>query len=79
VLSFAFSELKLDAVYSFASLVNARSISVMEKIGMINSNQNFNHPIVPAGHTLSEHVLYKFAQLQNILDLNERANPMRQI
>ncbi len=58
-LNFAFSQLKLDCVYSFASVINTRSISVMEKIGMFNTNNNFAHPMVPPDHKLTEHVLYK--------------------
>jgi len=32
---------------------------VMERIGMVNTGNNFNHPMLPEGHALSEHVLYK--------------------
>ncbi len=63
VLKFAFNELKLEQVYSFTSVGNLRSRSVMEKIGMKNTNANFNHPIIPEGHRLSEHVLYKISNV----------------
>lgn len=62
-LNFAFNELKLEQVYSFTSVANIRSRSVMEKIGMKNTNANFDHPIIPKGHILSEHVLYKISNV----------------
>ena len=62
-LKFAFNELKLGQVYSFTSVGNLRSRAVMEKIGMKNTNANFNHPIIPEGHSLSEHVLYKISSV----------------
>ncbi len=58
-LQFAFEELNLDSVVSFASAVNTASWRVMERIGMRNTHNNFNHPIIPAGSPLSDHVLYK--------------------
>ncbi|BCE02274.1 GNAT family N-acetyltransferase [Marinicellulosiphila megalodicopiae] len=58
-LEFAFNELNLQNVYSFTSVGNKASISVMQKIGMTNMNANFDHPIIPKGHKLSEHVIYK--------------------
>mgnify|MGYP000235112316 CR=1 FL=1 len=62
-LNFAFNDLKLEQVYSFTSVANFRSRSVMEKIGMKNTNENFVHPMVPDGHRLSEHVLYKISKV----------------
>ena len=62
-LNFAFNELKLAHVYSFTSVINLRSISVMEKIGMENTGENFDHPIIPKGHSLSEHVLYRISNV----------------
>lgn len=58
-LGFAFETLKLKQVYSFTSVGNLRSRAVMEKIGMSNTHANFEHPIIPEGHPLREHVLYK--------------------
>lgn len=58
-LDFAFANLKTDRIVSFASVVNERSWQVMERLGMRNTHQNFDHPIIPAGHELSEHVLYE--------------------
>ncbi len=58
-LKFAFEELDLDEVYSFASVANEKSWAVMQRLGMKNMNLNFKHPIIPEHHVLSEHVLYR--------------------
>ncbi len=63
-LGFAFEELKLDEVVSFTAVVNAPSRAVMERIGMINTGNNFMHPSVPPGHELAEHVLYKINRVR---------------
>jgi len=62
-LNVAFTQLDLDEVVSFTSLSNTRSQSVMKKIGMTNTANNFHHPLVPRGHPLSEHVLFKIAKV----------------
>jgi len=58
-LEFAFNELKLDKVYSFASVGNKRSCAVMERLNMVDTNTPFQHPMIPEGSPLREHVLYK--------------------
>lgn len=58
-LRFAFEALKLSEVYSFTSVSNIRSRSVMERLKMMNTGNNFEHPIIPEAHPLREHVLYK--------------------
>lgn len=63
-LKFAFEELKLSEVYSFTSVSNKRSWSVMERLKMENTKKNFEHPIIPEGHPLREHVLYKITSEQ---------------
>ena len=63
-LKFAFKELKLNEVYSFTSVTNKRSWSVMERLGMQNTHCNFEHPIIPEGNPLREHVLYKVTVTQ---------------
>lgn len=59
VLEFAFSTLERDEVVSFTSLLNERSFRVMERVHMQRMPQTFEHPAVPEGHVLREHVLYK--------------------
>lgn len=59
-LKFGFEELKVPEIVAITAVPNKRSIHVMEKLGMTtNPAENFLHPRVPAGHWLSEHVLYR--------------------
>jgi RimJ/RimL family protein N-acetyltransferase len=55
----AFEKLQLEEVVSFTSLVNKRSHAVMERIGMINSGEDFDHPALPEGSDLRRHCLYR--------------------
>ena len=57
-LKFAFEELKLPQVMSFTPLTNVRSMAVMERIGMYNTGNDFDHPALPNGHELQRHALY---------------------
>lgn len=63
-LKFAFEELELNEVYSFASVANEKSWRVMQRLGMKNTHSNFEHPIIPENHPLREHVLYKITKEQ---------------
>jgi RimJ/RimL family protein N-acetyltransferase len=63
-LKFAFETLCLNEVVSFASLLNKRSLAVMQRLNMIDTQQNFEHPSVPVGSQLREHVLYKITKAQ---------------
>lgn len=63
-LRYAFDELKLNEIVSFASVSNKKSWRVMERLGMINTGNNFEHPIIPEGHPLREHMLYKITKAQ---------------
>jgi RimJ/RimL family protein N-acetyltransferase len=58
-LDFAFTELKLSQVYSFASVSNMKSRAVMERLNMVNIEANFDHPTIPYYSPLREHVAYK--------------------
>ncbi len=58
-LDFGFSQLNLSTIHAFASAANIRSIRVMHRLGMTNTEQNFEHPLIPEHHPLREHVLYK--------------------
>ena len=58
-LTVAFEKLNLPEVYAFTAPTNVKSQSVMQRLGMVNTHNNFAHPLVPAGHPLQEHVLYK--------------------
>lgn len=59
VLDFAFRELNLKEICAFTSILNKKSYTLMERLGMKNTKNNFSHPLVPLKHRLSEHLLYK--------------------
>jgi Acetyltransferases, including N-acetylases of ribosomal proteins len=59
VLDFAFDVLTLPEVVSFTALGNERSQRVMQKLGMVRDEMTFQHPAIPEGHALREHVLYR--------------------
>ena len=60
VLRFAFSDLGLDEILSYTVPANMRSRRVMEKLGMTHDPANdFDHPLLPEGHPLRRHVLYR--------------------
>lgn len=63
-LKFAFKVLNLEEVVSFTAVSNYKSRALMEKLNLINTNQNFMHPNIPANNTLREHVLYKISKSQ---------------
>lgn len=59
-LQYGFDILKLDEIVAITVPANVRSRRVMEKLGMhTDPSDNFEHPKVPAGHPLKEHVLYR--------------------
>lgn len=61
-LAFAFEEMHLPEVVSFTVPANVRSRRVMEKLGMTHDpRDDFDHPVVAAGHPLRRHVLYRKA------------------
>jgi RimJ/RimL family protein N-acetyltransferase len=61
-LKFAFETLQLTEVVSFTAVSNVRSQAVMQRLNMQNAGENFEHPKVPIGHPLREHVLYRISQ-----------------
>lgn len=65
-LAYAFDERAEDEVVSFAVHNNHRSISVMQRIGMVSNPQRaFDHPKVPDTHPqLKRHVLYTINKQQ---------------
>jgi len=59
-LDYAFDERGYDEVVAVTAVQNARSRRVMEKLGMTHDPaENFEHPSVPEGNWLREHVLYR--------------------
>jgi RimJ/RimL family protein N-acetyltransferase len=60
VVRFAFQSLGLHEVVSMTTEMNLKSRRVMEKIGMSHAaSDDFDHPLVPSGHRLARHVLYR--------------------
>ena len=57
-----FTRLSLQEIVSFTALVNRRSRAVMERIGMVNSNEDFDHPALPEGSELRRHCLYRLTR-----------------
>ncbi|MCG7893631.1 MAG: GNAT family N-acetyltransferase [Candidatus Thiodiazotropha taylori] len=58
-LQVAFDQLNLEEVVSFTAVGNRRSRRVMERLGMGDSTENFEHPAIPPGHHLRQHCLYR--------------------
>ena len=56
-----FEDLGLVEIVSFTAVVNRRSRAVMERLGMCEDSQTFQHPAVPEGHGLREHCLYRLS------------------
>ena len=55
--------LGLKQIVSFTVPANQRSRKVMERIGMTYSaTDEFQHPLLPEGHPLRYHVLYRLAR-----------------
>jgi RimJ/RimL family protein N-acetyltransferase len=61
-LAFGFLEAELDEIVSFTVPGNAASRRVMEKIGLRQDpDGDFEHPLLPPGHRLRRHLLYRLA------------------
>lgn len=59
-LRFGFEVAGLPEIVSFTAVGNLNSRRVMEKIGMARDpGGDFEHPLLPAGHRLRPHVLYR--------------------
>ena len=57
-LRYRFEELVLEEVVSFTAKTNLRSARVMRRIGMVLVGA-FEHTVLPEGHRLRPHVLYR--------------------
>lgn len=59
-LAYGFGAVNLTEIVAFTAVSNRPSQRVMEKIGMVRDPAaDFAHPLIPAGHALSPHVLYR--------------------
>ncbi|WP_152227888.1 GNAT family N-acetyltransferase [Pseudomonas sp. SCB32] len=60
VLAFAFDSLKLAEVVAFTVPANLPSQGLMQRLGMRRDEAgDFEHPRLPEGHALRQHVLYR--------------------
>ena len=60
----AFERLSLSEIVSFTAVGNLRSRAVMERIGMRNTNQDFEYPGIIEGHPLRLHCLYRITRAE---------------
>jgi RimJ/RimL family protein N-acetyltransferase len=62
-LAFGFDTVGLSEIVALTVPSNARSRAVMSKLGMTRTaSDDFDHPLVPAGHRLARHVLYRLSK-----------------
>jgi RimJ/RimL family protein N-acetyltransferase len=62
-LEYGFHTIGLKEIVAFTAPQNVRSRAVMKRIGMTCDAQgDFNHPLLPEGHPLQRHVLYRAHQ-----------------
>lgn len=62
-LQYGFDTLRFTEVLSFTVPANIRSRRVMERLGMTHDpSDDFDHPLVPEGHALRRHVLYRIGR-----------------
>lgn len=70
-----FEQVGLGEIVAFTAVGNQRSRAVMERLGMLEDAQAFDHPSVPEGHPLRRHVLYRLGQAQWRNQKNGDAEP----
>lgn len=64
-LRFGFETLDLEEIVSFTAEGNQPSRKVMERIGLTRDpKDDFDHPMIPAGHALKRHVLYRLDRIR---------------
>lgn len=64
-LDYGFSALGLPEIVAFTSVNNVRSIAVMRRIEMTNDPaDDFLHPLLPEGHPVRPHVLFRVTARQ---------------
>lgn len=62
-LRFGFENVGLSEIVALTVPGNTRSMAVMERLGMKRkTTDDFAHPLLPAGHRLSRHVLYRLSR-----------------
>jgi len=61
VLRVGFTQVGLDEIVSFTAVVNLPSRAVMERIGMADAREDFDHPALAEGSPLRRHCLYRLS------------------
>lgn len=62
-LEFGFDRQGLPEIVAMTAVSNVRSRRVMERLGMTyDSADDFDHPLISAGHPLQRHVLYRLTK-----------------
>ena len=63
-IEYGFETARLSEILSWTAPANTRSRRVMEKLGMTRDPaDDFDHPLLPPGHPLRPHVLYRIRSL----------------
>jgi len=57
-----FEQVGLDEIVAFTATGNLRSRAVMDRLGMKEDPDGFDHPAVSPGHPLRRHVLYRIGR-----------------
>lgn len=65
-IAFAFEQLRLAEIVSFTVPANVRSRALMQRLGMVRDLAgDFEHPLLPEGHPLRRHVLYRLRRRED--------------
>jgi len=70
-LDVGFNKLGLEEIVSFTAIANLPSQAVMQRIGMINAHEDFDHPALPEGSELRRHCLYRISREQWMATRND--------
>lgn len=61
-LGVGFGRLGLEEIVSFTALLNRPSQGAMQRIGLLDSQADFDHPALPEGHPLKRHCLFRMGR-----------------
>jgi RimJ/RimL family protein N-acetyltransferase len=62
VVAYGFEQAALDEIVAITVPDNHRSRTLMSRLGMVRTvGEDFDHPLVPTGHRLRRHVLYRLS------------------
>jgi len=67
VINDSFGRLGFDEIVAYTTIVNRRSLALMERLGMSRDpRDDFDHPDCPEGHPLRKHVVYLLRRASNV-------------